>query len=130
VWWELWGFRDSNWTPVLFLEVMAFPMILYMRTLFLLQDRGATEKSWDDLYYENRVPFFLASALAPVAALAFNLSAIEPSAGVILYRLLGLLLVLSLSLVGIASRKRRVHAAIAIISLVLSFGWLLGGVAR
>jgi hypothetical protein len=130
VWWDLWGFRESNWTPVLFLEVMSFPMILYMRTLFLLQDRGTPEKSWDDLYYENRVPFFMASALAPVGALAFNLSVMEPSADANLFRLVGLLLVLSLSVAGIASRERRVHAGIAIVSLVLSFGWLLGGAPR
>jgi len=89
LWWALWEFRDTTWTPVLFLGVMTFPVILYMRTIFLLQDHSEGAKSWEVLFFENRRAFFSTSALAPIAALIFDLSVIESEGSAQAWRLSG-----------------------------------------
>jgi uncharacterized membrane protein len=127
VWWALWAFRDAKWTPILFLEVMFFPMILYMRTVFLLQDRNHSRGSWESLFYKNRNRFFASSALAPVAALLFDLSISESTDGSRWLRVAGFGFVLSLNILGLISSDPRVHAAIVLVVFVLGLGWLAGG---
>ena len=129
LWWALWEFRDTTWTPGLFLGVMTFPVILYMRTIFLLQDHSEGEKSWEVLFFENRRAFFSTSAFAPIAALIFDLSVIESEGSAQAWRLSGYLLLLSLCLPGLISSDRRLHGALVVISFVLGLGWLGSGVS-
>ena len=129
LWWALWEFRDTSWTPILFLGVMTFPVILYMRTIFLLQDPTEGSETWEVLFFENRKAFFATSMLAPVAALIFDFAAIEAEGSAQGWRLSGYLLLLALCLPGFVTSNRKVHAVIAIVTFVLGLGWLAADVS-
>jgi hypothetical protein len=128
VWWALWGFRDADWTPVLFLEVMSFPMIFYMRAVFLLQDHDQSRQPWETLFYANRTRFFGASTLAAVAALLFDLSISDGTEVSRLIRLVGFASVLLLNILGLVSNKPRTHSALVIVNFVIGLGWIFGGI--
>ena len=128
LWWALWEFRNTSWTPFLFVGVMAFPVILYMRTILLLQDPSGGADSWEVLFFANRKAFFTASFLAPVAAVLFDLTAIQSEGPARQTRLLGYLVLLVLCVPGLVTDSRKVHGVLAVLSFTLGLTWLFVGV--
>lgn len=123
-WWGLWSAREAvAWNFAWFVWVLLFPGTLYLQSTALVTTTPSEIVSWRDHFYRIRRWFFsinIALILHVVISTRFlvGLPLLDRSR-------LPLLIVFVLNLVGIASANPRLHAAIAIVTLlrqILGFG--------
>ena len=124
-WWIFWRFNDVAWTPIGFVWVVAAPGLNYLQAAVLLTDNPRQVASWESHYFEVRRRFFgvtMAWALhiALLPWIVGTLAWFTPAPGH-----MGAIVTFLVSLVGLLSRSRRVHLALASILIVITVLFLL-----
>lgn len=110
--WNLWNFRDAEWSLAQFFLVLSIPGALYFVSCALVPENAAAIPSWHDYYYEVRRRYF--------AGLAVLIAAISVSQGVVLeVPLLSFArtpqwIAGSVAIAGLASTNERLHAGLAL----------------
>jgi len=121
-WWATWGARTASWTALAFLLNLAIPGIMYVRSTILVTTDPSAVSSWRTHFYESRVRFFGVGVLGCANSIAAPLvkgthwsadSVLVPAA-----------FALPL-LVGMASDREWVHAALSVGGAIVILGVLL-----
>ncbi len=124
LWWGMWEARETlSWNFASFMWALLFPAILYLQCTALVTTAPSDVTSWRDHFYSIRRWFFAINLVLIAHRFVSSLVLLEEP-------LLGpsripLLIVFSLSLLGVVSASARLHGAIVVIALltnVLGFG--------
>ncbi len=62
-WWSVWSLREVAWTALRFVWILTVPGLIHLRAGILVSGAPASVESWQDHFYENRVPFFVVGAV-------------------------------------------------------------------
>ena len=112
-WYALWRIRDSDFTPPLFVLVLAQPAVMYVRATVLVSQEPGRVSDWKAHYYKTRVPFFAIGALgATTSALVIPMVVGES------VDRLGTGVALALILLALVSANERVQAGVAVLAVV------------
>jgi hypothetical protein len=134
-WWQIWLFRAIDWNPLRFIWILSVPALIYLRVGVLVSQAPADVRSWREHYYQARVPFFaigLAIAVNGIV-LPWGLGLVRwfvPTASHVMYLFLVLLY-----MIGLATDRPRIHAALGIANLLavlvvlVLITWLSDGAA-
>ena len=113
-WWALWSFRDTEWSFGHFLLVLSGPGVLFVCSTILIPT--GLDSSWRSHYYSVHRWFFLAL----LALLLQTILMVWLLGGTFILTPGRLWWVLCLgALVGVATKRPRVHAALVVASLLL-----------
>jgi len=120
-WWSLWLGRESRWNLPLYLFGFGGPVVLYLQAPALATPSEDAPMSWQQRFFEIRVPFFVGNIVLVAITLVAQAAVGGFSAVIPPVLLLGLL-----AIVGLATTDIRVHAVIVILALTVQ-GVGLGG---
>ena len=70
-WWQFWGVRSVEWTPLRFIWILMVPSILYLRVALLVGDSRHVVESFERHFFKHRKQFFTLG-LASAAILTFS----------------------------------------------------------
>jgi len=115
-WWDIWSYREVDWSPVTFVSLLGIPSIIYLRATVLLGEQPREVASWRAHYYDSRRPFFL---LQFVGALNFVgsywlIAGVPRPPGT----LAGSMVFAGVAVVAAISAAPRLHGLIAVASLL------------
>lgn len=118
--WAFWSYREVEWTIFRFMRSLAVPALAYAYVSLLVPPDPAAVESWRDYFFDVRIPLFSTS----VALQSMVVINVHADLGLSLFQppLVGNLVHVALSVIGVASARPRVHAAMA-----LAYGLLLPG---
>jgi len=123
-WWSLWLLRETRWNLGLFMFEMVGPVVLYLQATALATPSERTRASWEDRFFEIRLPFFAGNLVLVLVILGASHAAdIAQEAPLIPLALLG-----TLALAGLATRDARAHALIVAMALSIQVAGLGGAV--
>ena len=123
-WWALWAGRETvSWNFASFMWTLLFPATLYLQSTALVTTSPSAVSSWRDHFFAIRVWFFAINIFLILhalltSALLFGLPLLDPSR-------LPLALVLVVNVLGLVSKRERLHlliAAVALLTQALGFG--------
>jgi len=121
-WWTIWRFRDvETWNLAAFILIMSWPVVLYLQVTSLVTRQPELVTDWRSHFYEQRTWFFGANVLLNIIGLP-----LAPLLGAQQSFSMARLVIVALSIVGLATSKQRVHAIIVIgiaITVILGY-WL------
>ena len=115
-WWQIWAYREAEWSPAGFLSLLAIPSIILLRATVLIGSEPGRVECWRAHYYRARRPFFLLQVAGSANYMAAPWLILEVQlppnvvASAIAFASLGVLLA--------ASAAPRLHGAFAILCLV------------
>ncbi|MBW2496917.1 MAG: hypothetical protein JRF61_06550 [Deltaproteobacteria bacterium] len=117
-WWTIWYIRDAEWNLGLFVFELVGPVILYLQAAALAAPSEQSPLSWQDRFFEIRVPFFLGNLALVVITLSapsalFDTAQDVPTAPLVF---LG-----ALAIAGLATRNIRAHMLIVAVALGVQF---------
>jgi hypothetical protein len=120
-WWATWGARNDSWIALTFVLQLAIPGIMYVRSTILVTAQPGEVASWRAHFYESRVRFFGVAILGCANGIATPLAKGHPwsddAVVVPAFFAIG-------AIVGIASAREWVHAALAVLSSISILGAL------
>jgi len=114
LWWALWIARDSEWNLAYFVANLASPTILYLQAAALATPSEASPNSWEDRFFEIRVPFFLGNLGIVLVTLILSQLVEAPTESLVVLAILG-----GLSAAGLATRNVFIHHVIVGAALLL-----------
>ena len=111
-WWFIWRYRDlETWNFVAFALALAWPVVLYLQVTSLVSRQPELVTDWRAHFYSQRRWFFGANiGLNLVGSATSQLLTGDPFAGPAWARLV----VLTLSIVGIATDNAKAHGIIVV----------------
>ena len=120
-WWFMWRFREvDTWNIVLFMLVLAWPVVLYLQVTSLVTRQPELIIDWRTHFYSQRRWFFGANICLQLISTGFvHLLATNSGAGTLD---IARLVFLALSIVGLATDNAKAHGIIVVgivITLVL-----------
>jgi hypothetical protein len=116
LWWEFWAFREvASWSLGTFLLALVNPGLLFVASsaLVLADTRGG--RSWEDHYFERRGSFFVPFGVVLVVSLLRDWVILDSR--IELPRHAPELLMILICAVNWKSSSRRVHSALALLTL-------------
>jgi hypothetical protein len=116
VFWVFWSYREVHWTFPKFVLALSVPGALYFAAITLIPDDPAAVTSWREYYFSVRIKLFVALALW--ALLTSILSTLLLAMPIDHPARIGQITMLTLAVIGIASRNPRIHAVLALSMLV------------
>ena len=121
--WAFWPYREVEWTILKFMNALAIPALLYAYTSLLVPPDPAAVTSWRDYFLDIRMPFFTTGTVFMTAVIlsnqtALSVSPLHPSQ-------LGNYTLLAIYLIGLSSKKPRVHTALALVFPCVLSAYLL-----
>lgn len=118
-WWTIWDLRAVEWNPLRFMWSLTVPSLIYLRAGVLLSDRPAEVESWRTCFYESRIQFFGVGVLVTCNFAALPWLMGVPSWFSTPSRSLALLALLIISVLGLVSANRVLHAVLALANLLM-----------
>jgi hypothetical protein len=115
-WWQIWSYREVEWSPPSFLILLAIPSVMYLRAAILVSDDPGAVASWRSHYYEVRSPFFLLQLLGITNLVASRW--IIVGAPLSTQALAANAVFAALSILAAISAAPRLHEAFALVSVV------------
>ena len=122
VFWVFWSYREVHWTFPKFFLALSVPGALYFVATTLIPDDPAAVTSWREYYFSVRLRLFIALGLwALLTAILTTLLVAMP---IDHPARIAQITMLTMAVIGIASRNPRIHAVLALTMLVavLTFG--------
>ncbi len=111
-WYALWRLRGSEFTPLIFVHVLAQPAVMYVRAKELVSQEPGRVSDWKTHYYETRVPFFVVGALGVTISALVIPMVVGESIG-----WLGTGVALALVLLALVSANERVQEMVAVLAV-------------
>jgi len=120
--WSMWGYADVEWTLTSFLGLLIVPALMYVFTSVVVPTAPSAIESWQDYFFENRVPLFATGALI-FSGIVLSNQLIQGSSPThpLEFTLYATIAVFA---AGLASANSRVHKVLAIWPVVSFFLFL------
>jgi hypothetical protein len=127
-WWGTWVANEfENWNLAWFIWTLAGPIVLYLQATALVTTTPRDIESWEEHFFRIRKWFFSGNiALCGVLLLGRIITPLTLLPSVTI----GLIALLAIALIGIATENRRVHGILVIVALsiqVLGLGSAMFG---
>jgi hypothetical protein len=129
-WWTFWVTREVDWTPFRFVAALALPILQYVRASTIVSDDPASVESFREHFYHRRVRFFSISLATSFVTMSYPwVFGRTPWLTFDSSYLLFVPYVL-VNVIGLLTASHRVHAALVVISIVMSVVGLAFGPAN
>ena len=118
----MWGYAEVEWTLTSFLGLLAVPALMYVFSSVIIPHAPSAIESWQDYFFESRVPLFATGALI-FSAIALSNQLIQGASPThpLEFTLYATVAVFA---TGLASADSRVHKVLAVCPLVSFFLFL------
>ena len=116
-WWTSWSFRGADWTYVKFVLVLAGPALLYYTATVLVPDDVKSVPDWSAFFFSKRKELYAGVLLYMVLSI-FDGFVVLNAPLFVAPRLVQLAAIV-LAMIGIASGKPALHAAITVLFGIL-----------
>ncbi len=118
IWWEFWAFREvASWTLATFVLVLINPGLLFVASNALVVSDSDVRRIWEKHYFAVRRSFFLPLGMLLIVSVLRDWIILD--APVVFPRLLPEITLTLICGVGWASESKRIHAALALASMLL-----------
>lgn len=122
MWWSIWGLHDrADWNYLAFLLCLAGPVFLFFQVTTLTTREPDAVEDWGRHFMDCRRRFFTANIALAASGPAMLLALGDASTAVLL--LSGSVMDTVLSVIGIVSERRRVHAGLAALVVASFLVW-------